>query len=300
MLSLLRGLIHIGGNAKFTPQRPSNASVPSRNHPLPTETDLPMNTPDIARQAAISAGNVLSEYFNSGVVMRTKSASVDLVSDADINAERAIAEIIRNAFPDHSILGEEENSDSADAEHLWIIDPLDGTTNFAHGIPHWAVSIAYYHNGKAETAVVFNPIRNDWYTASRGKGAFLNERPISVCTAETLNEAVVATGFYYDRGADMEATLASMNRLLRQQIHGIRRFGAASLDLAMTAAGQFSAYFEYQLGLWDFAAGRLLVEEAGGHVTTCDGSDLPMQKSSLLASNTKLHSQVLKEIQKPN
>ena len=146
-----------------------------------------MNTPDIARQAAISAGNVLSEYFNNGVVMRTKSASVDLVSDADINAERAIAEIIRNAYPDHSVFGEEENCDSTEAEHLWIIDPLDGTTNFAHGIPHWAVSIAYYHNGVAETAVVFNPIRSDWYTATRGGGAFLNDEPISVCSAKGLS-----------------------------------------------------------------------------------------------------------------
>lgn len=247
----------------------------------------------------MAAGNVLTEYFNNGVVMRTKSASVDLVSDADINAERAVAEVIRNAFPDHSILGEEENSDSADAEHLWIIDPLDGTTNFAHGIPQFAVSIAYYHKGVAETAVVFNPVYEDWYTASKGQGAFLNGKQLSVCSAKHLNESVIATGFYYDRGADMEATLASMNRLLRKQIHGIRRFGAASLDLAMTAAGQFSAYFEYQLGLWDFAAGRLLVEEAGGKVTTCTGEALPMQKTSLLAASPALYDQVLSEVRIP-
>lgn len=258
-----------------------------------------MNTPEIARLAATAAGNVLTEYFNNGVVMRTKSASIDLVSDADINAERAVAEVIRNAFPDHSILGEEENSGSPDAEHLWIVDPLDGTTNFAHGIPQFAVSIAYYHNGIAETAVVFNPVYEDWYTASKGQGAFLNGRRLSVCSAAQLNESVIATGFYYDRGADMEATLASMNRLLRKQIHGIRRFGAASLDLAMTAAGQFSAYFEYQLGLWDFAAGRLLVEEAGGKVTTCTGEALPLQKSSLLAASPALYDQVLNEVRLP-
>ncbi len=258
-----------------------------------------MNTPEIARLAAAAAGNVLTEYFNNGVVMRTKSASIDLVSDADINAERAVAEVIRNAFPDHSILGEEENSGSPDAEHLWIVDPLDGTTNFAHGIPQFAVSIAYYHNGIAETAVVFNPVYEDWYTASKGQGAFLNGRRLSVCSAAQLNESVIATGFYYDRGADMEATLASMNRLLRKQIHGIRRFGAASLDLAMTAAGQFSAYFEYQLGLWDFAAGRLLVEEAGGKVTTCTGEALPLQKSSLLAASPALYDQVLNEVRLP-
>jgi len=255
-----------------------------------------VNTLDVAKQAAVAAGTVLTKYFNSDLAMRTKSASVDLVSDADVNAERAVAAVIRQHFPDHSILGEEESSDSIDAEHLWIIDPLDGTTNFAHGIPHFAVSIAYYHNGAAQTAVVFNPVRNDWYTAVKGEGAFLNDERIKVCGAKQLNEAVIATGFYYDRGADMEATLASMKRLLQKQIHGIRRFGAASLDLAMVAAGQFSAYFEYQLGLWDFGAGRLLVEEAGGKVTTCTGAELPLEKSSLLAANPHIYDPVLQEV----
>lgn len=244
----------------------------------------------------MAAGDVLCHYLDSGVTMRTKSASVDLVSDADLKAERAVAELIRSRFPSHSILGEEENSDSTDAEHLWVIDPLDGTTNFAHGIPHFAVSIAYYHQGVAQTAVVYNPVRKDWYTAVKGEGAYLNDIQIQMCTAKHLNEAVIATGFYYDRGAIMELTLAAMNRLLTKKIHGIRRFGAASLDLAMTAAGQFSGYFEYQLGPWDFAAGRLLVEEAGGKVTTCTGGALPLRKSSLIAASFDLYPQLLDEI----
>ncbi len=246
-----------------------------------------------AKEAAVVAGQILADYFNNGVTMRTKSASVDLVSDADVNAERAIAEVIRNQFPDHSILGEEENSDDVDAEHLWIIDPLDGTTNFAHGIPHFAVSIAYYHEGQADTGVIFNPIRDDWYVADKVAGATHNDRAIRVGGQTQLNEAIVGTGFYYDRGAIMEATLASIDRLFKQQIHGIRRFGTASLDLAMVASGQFGAYFEYQLSPWDFAAGRLLVEAAGGRLTTCSGAPLPLRKTSILASNGHLHDEVL-------
>ena len=253
----------------------------------------------VAREAAEAAGRILEDYFHNGVVMRTKSASVDLVSDADVNAERAVANVIRQHFPDHSILGEEENSDSVDSEHLWIIDPLDGTTNFAHGIPHFAVSIAYYHLGAAQVGVVFNPIRGDWYTAQKDDGAFHNDRPLQVTTSECLDEVVVGTGFYYDRGATMEATLASIDRLFKQQIHGIRRFGTASLDLAMVAAGQFGAYFEFQLSPWDFAAGRLLVEEAGGVATTCKGEPLPLQKTSMLAANPALHASILPLLKLP-
>ncbi|MEZ6126593.1 MAG: inositol monophosphatase family protein [Planctomycetaceae bacterium] len=258
-----------------------------------------MNTIDVAHTAAAAAGWVLSDYFTSGVTMRTKTASVDLVSDADVNAERAVAQVIREHFPDHQILGEEENSGSADAEHLWIVDPLDGTTNFAHGIPHFAVSIAYYHHGTAQTGVVFNPMRNDWYVAERGQGATHNGNAIRVSEQSALNEALIGTGFYYDRGLTMEATLASVHRLFKQNIHGIRRFGTASLDLAMVASGKFGAYFEYQLSPWDFAAGRLLVEEAGGRTTSCAGDELPIQSTSMLASNGRLHEIMLSLVRWP-
>ena len=248
-----------------------------------------MNTLDVAKQAAVAAGVVLSDYCSNGVTMRTKSASVDLVSDADVNAERGVAEVILANFPEHSILGEEENSGDVSSEHLWIVDPLDGTTNFAHGIPHFAVSIAYYHHGVAQTAVVFNPIREDWYVARKGHGAFHNDRQIYVGQQESLNQIVVGTGFHYDRGEKMEATLAAMGRLLRLQIHGVRRFGTASLDLAMVATGQLGVYFEYQLSPWDFAAGRLLVEEAGGRVSTSEGESLPIATTSMLAASPVLH-----------
>ena len=255
-----------------------------------------MNSEDIlktAKAAAEEAGSILMRYFADGVSLRTKSSSVDLVSDADVNAERAIAEIILAGFPDHHILGEEENSGDVDAEHLWIVDPLDGTTNFAHGIPHFAVSIAYYNEGVAQTGVIFNPARNDWYVAERGHGATHNDKKISVGQESSLNEVVIGTGFFYDRGEMMRETLNAIERLFLQQIRGIRRFGTASLDLAAVACGSFGGFFEYQLQPWDFAAGRLLIEEAGGRVTDCGGVELPLATTSMLASNGHLHDVLL-------
>ncbi|MCR9198993.1 MAG: inositol monophosphatase [Planctomycetaceae bacterium] len=251
---------------------------------------------DVARTAARTAGDILQDYFQSGVQMRTKSASVDLVSDADVNAERAIASVIQAAFPDHSILGEEENSDSVEATDLWIVDPLDGTTNFAHGVPHFAVSIGYYVNGKAELGVVYNPMTADWYVAQAGQGAWHNERAIHVSDDRDLSTSLLGTGFFYDRGDMMRATLAAIDRLFQQQIHGIRRFGTASLDLAMVASGQLAGFFEYQLCPWDFAAGRLLIEEAGGRVSTCDGRIPPLDKTSFCATNGHIHEQVLQHV----
>lgn len=247
---------------------------------------------DTAVHAAKAGGEILKQYFRTDITMRHKGA-VDLVSDADVNSERAIVAAIRSQWPDHSILGEEEQADDINAEHLWIIDPLDGTTNFAHHIPHFAVSIAYYHNGVAECGVVYNPIHDDWYVAQRDQGATYNGQPIRVGSQSKMNEVLIGVGFCYDRGAMMEATLAAMKDCFGQGIRGIRRMGTASLDLAQVACGQFGAYFEYELSAWDFAAGRLIVEEAGGRVTTCNGDPLPLSKTSVLASNGLLHDAVL-------
>ncbi|MCH2200749.1 MAG: inositol monophosphatase [Fuerstiella sp.] len=244
-----------------------------------------------ALRAAQIGGEVLMKYFRQGVAMRHKGP-VDLVSDADVESEQAIAEVIRETYPDHSLLGEEGLSVGTSTENLWVIDPLDGTTNFAHDIPHFAVSIGYYHNGVAQQAVVFNPARNDSYTAERGRGAFHNGRPIRVSAADTMNDVLIGVGFYYDRGSMMEATLAAVKECFGHQIHGIRRMGTASLDLAQVASGQYGAFFEYQLSAWDFAAGRLLVEEAGGRITTCHGTELSLEKTSVLACNAKLYDTV--------
>ena len=218
------------------------------------------------------------------------------MTDADLESEQTIARVIRETFPDHAILGEETFRDDATAEHLWVVDPLDGTTNFAHGIPHFAVSVAYYHNGEAVCGAIYNPITQDWYTTARGDGAFANGKRVHVAQEDRLSEVLIGVGFYYDRGAMMEATLAAVRDLFHQQIHGIRRFGTASLDLVQVGMGRYGAFFEYQLSPWDFAAGRLFVEEAGGRVTTSTGEELPMQKTGILASNGRLHEAVLKII----
>ncbi|MBL8820253.1 MAG: inositol monophosphatase [Planctomyces sp.] len=253
-------------------------------------SSIPLQT---ARIAARAAGEILKSYYHNGVQMRSKGGP-DLVSDADLSAERCIVREIQSAFPTHTILGEEETSGNASAEHLWIVDPLDGTTNFAHHIPHFAVSIGYYHQGVAQCGVVWNPIREDWFEAVRGQGAYHNGVRMAVGSETRLSDVLIGIGFYYDRGAMMEATLMGVRDCFRQNIHGVRRFGTASLDLAHVALGYYGAYFEYQLSPWDFAAGRLLVEEAGGKVTTCHGLEVPLnQKTSVLASNSILHEAML-------
>lgn len=256
-----------------------------------------MNTSEltIARQAAQAGGAIVERYFREGVAIRTKE-SYNLVCDADLESERAVVDIIRRAFPGHAVLAEEAHTADAGAEHLWIVDPLDGTNNFAHRIDRFAVSVAYYHRGQAVCGVVYNPVRGDWYVAERGRGATHNGRPIHVEQAARLDQVLVGVGFYYDRGEMMEATLTAIRDLFRLQIHGIRRFGAASLDLCQVADGSFGAFFEYELAPWDFAAGRLILEEAGGRITTCRGAPLPLAKTSLLASNGLVHEAVLEVV----
>ena len=246
----------------------------------------------VAEAAARAGGDVAARYFRDGVTMRSKDVA-NLVSDADVEAEHAIAQVIRAAYPDHAILGEEAHQADTQAEHLWVVDPIDGTNNYAHGIPHYAVSVAYYHHGVAQVGVVYNPERAEWYTAELGAGAFFNGRRAQVQEATRLDEVIVGVGFYYDRDVMMEATLAAIGQLKRRQIHGIRRFGTASLDLISVGLGRFGAYFEYELSPWDFAAGRLFVEEAGGLVTDAHGGPLPLAKSSILATNGPLHPAVL-------
>lgn len=254
-----------------------------------------------AQRAAAAAGQVLMRYLNSGVQMRSKvdgKESYNLVSDADLEAEKTVAAVIRAEFPEHAMMGEEELVASPDAEDLWIIDPLDGTNNFAHGLPHFAVSIAYWKHGKPKVGVVHNPARGDWYLAVAGGGAAYNDRTVKVDSATSLDQVLIGCGFYYDRGAMMRATLEAIAELFGRHIHGIRRFGTASLDLCQVGCGQFGGFFEYQLSPWDFAAGLLFVEEAGGKVTTTQGQPIPLEKTSLLASNTHLHEPLLEIVSK--
>ncbi len=247
-----------------------------------------------AQRAAEAGGREIAAAFRRQLesstggdttVHRAKQArSYNLVTETDERSERLIVEAIRSTFPRHAILAEEAHSETPDAEHLWIIDPLDGTNNFAHGIPHCAVSIAYRQRGRTEVGVVHNPITGDWYVARRGRGATWNGRPVRVSHASSLDRVLIGVGFYYDRGEMMRATLAAIAGLFGENIHGIRRFGTASLDLCFVASGRFGAFFEYELAPWDFTAGALIVEEAGGQVSDVEGNPLRVAGGSVLAA----------------
>jgi myo-inositol-1(or 4)-monophosphatase len=246
-----------------------------------------------AVEAARMGSEVLMRYFRDGVEIRDKSSqggsTYDLVSDADVESEQVIARFLRSRYPNHELWGEEGLAGSVDAEHLWIIDPLDGTNNFAHQLPHFAVSIAYYHRGQAAVGVVLNPARNELFTAVAGQGAFRDGQPMRVCSSQSLTRTLIGCGFYYDRGRMMRCTLAAIEEFFGNHIHGIRRFGTAALDLCYVGCGHFGGFFEYQLSPWDFAAGRLFVEEAGGRITDAQGNPLTLIKTSVAASNTHLH-----------
>jgi myo-inositol-1(or 4)-monophosphatase len=247
-------------------------------------------------EAALQGAIRLIDAFQTDVDVTVKGTS-NFVSSADLAAENAIVTTIREQFPDHAIISEESHSDRADAEHLWVIDPLDGTSNFLHGIPHFAVSIGYYEQGAGKIGVVCNPITADWYVAVEKQGAWHNGQPMLVSRAGRLNQAMISCGFHYDRGKMMEATLATLADLFRADIHGIRRFGAAALDIANVACGQYEAFFEYLLSPWDYAAGAILLNEAGGRITDCSGGALPLGTSSgVCATNGFLHPAMLEQL----
>lgn len=273
--------------------------MPVKIHPSISSQSLQRAT-EVAIQAAQAGASVIESYYSQGTQARAKVAgeSHNLVTDADLEAEKAVVAAIRQVFPLHEIIGEEGSSGDPEAQHVWVVDPLDGTNNFAHRIPQFSVSVAYYQAGKAEAGVVVNPVYGDWYWSERGKGAYHNGRRLQVSQEDELRGSMVGVGFYYDRGAMMEATLAAIDSFFKQQIHGIRRFGSAALDLCYVADGMFGVFFEYRLSPWDFAAGRLIVEEAGGLITDCQGEPLKLNPCSVLATNRQLHPAALEIVKK--
>jgi myo-inositol-1(or 4)-monophosphatase len=249
-----------------------------------------------ALKAADSASKVIQNFAQQGFDQETKivgDTELGLVTKADLEAEKCIVDCIKSDFPDHAFLAEESLADTQIAQHLWIIDPIDGTNNFAHGIPHYSASIAYYVDGIAQCGVVANPATGEVFWTEKGRGAWLGDRQVHVSKEASLNEAIIATGFYYDRGQMMKETLQSIEKLFDANIRGIRRFGSAALDLAYVGCGRYSAFFEYQLFPWDFAAGKLFVQEAGGITTNCYGDDIPLQSTTMLATNGLIHEQAL-------
>jgi myo-inositol-1(or 4)-monophosphatase len=249
---------------------------------------------DCARKAADEAGKIICGYFNTTFEIMEKSSN-NLVTRADLESEECIIESIEKTYPGHSFFAEENHPvQSAVPEHLWIIDPLDGTANFAHGIPHFCISIAYAHHGDVKMGLVFDPMRKEYFSAIAGKGALLNGKKIEVSKRSALNTSIIATGFYYDRGALMEKTLETIHALLKQNIRDIRRTGSAALDMCWVACGRFDGYFEYRLSPWDFSAAMLIVREAGGVCVDKTGRPLGVRSENVVASNAAISGEFFK------
>ena len=256
---------------------------------------------NIALRAARSAGDkIVRAMERTDLIRIDEKGRNDFVTDIDKASEQEIISQLLKAYPDHRILGEESGYlGNPDSDYTWIIDPLDGTTNFIRGIPHFAVSIGCLYKGRPEHGVVFDPIKQEEFTASRGRGAMLNGRRIRVTGRTTLQGSLFATGVPFNMPsiAHMEAYLESF-RTLAEQSSGIRRLGVASLDLAYLAAGRFDAFWEMHLKPWDIAAGVLLVKEAGGMISDFQGGNDYMDNGHIVASTPKLFKPTLQIVQK--
>ncbi len=263
-----------------------------------TESENELETQHLELQAATDAAVAAGKLLLAAHPGRAKEKSVgNLVTEADLESERIIVDRIRAHFPGHSILSEESSADiDVDSANLWIIDPLDGTNNFAHGIPQFCVSIAYAQAGHVRMGVVYDPNRDELFTCVHGESAKLNGHPIAISNRDQLSQSIVCTGFYYDRSEMMRRTLKAIESLFDRGVQGVRRFGSAALDLCWVACGRLDGYFEYQLGTWDFAAGSLLVQSAGGHCTDRNGQTVTLKSQGMIASNGRIHSQLLQRV----
>jgi myo-inositol-1(or 4)-monophosphatase len=254
---------------------------------------------NIALRAARKVGENIVRASDDLHRFEVKAKGINnFVTEVDENAEQEIIYHLQKAYPDHAILGEETGlHGSEDAEYRWVIDPLDGTTNFIRGIPHFAVSIACLYKGKLEHAVIVDPVRREEFTASRGRGAQLNGHRIRVSNLTSLDSALLGTGIPFKNHCDDK--LAAYSKTIEQlagQCAGIRRPGAASLDLAYVAAGRFDAFWEIGLSAWDMAAGALLVREAGGLVSDIDGSENFLTSGNIVCGNPKCFKAVLQTV----
>ncbi len=252
---------------------------------------------NIAVRAARAAGDIIVRAMDRvDLLSITVKSRNDFVSDVDRQAEREIVNILQKAYPGHAVLGEEHGAQGpSDSEYVWVIDPLDGTTNFLHGFPQFAVSIALFHRGKVERGVVYDPVKQELFTAARGAGATLNNRRLRVTKQKGLQGALLGTGIPFKDQSYIDEYLAMMKSLLKDAA-GIRRAGSAALDLAYVAAGRFDGFWEIGLQQWDMAAGVLLVLEAGGLVSDLEGGDKFFETGSIVTANPKLHQPMLELI----
>ncbi|QOJ22289.1 MAG: inositol monophosphatase [Gammaproteobacteria bacterium] len=252
----------------------------------------------IAVKAARRAGNIINQASqNLDLLTVSKKSHSDYVSEVDGAAEAAIIKVLLTAYPDHAILAEESGhqGDQKKSEYQWIIDPLDGTTNFLHGFPKYSVSIAVKHKGVLTHAVVYDPNLNELFTASRGGGAFLNDRRIRVSKRTKLDDCLIGTGLPFRDLTHIDAYFAMLKDLV-PRIAGIRRPGSAALDLAYVAAGRYDGFWEIGLAPWDMAAGCLLITEAGGLVGDLEGNETQLESGQIVAGNPRVFGQLLQVI----
>ena len=251
---------------------------------------------NIAVRAARRAGSIINRAALGGDALEVKSKRArDYVTQVDRAAEEAIIDIVHKAYPDHGVLAEESGSSAAEAEYRWIIDPLDGTTNFIHGFPQYCVSIGIEHRGALTHAVVYDPVKNELFTASKGRGAFLNDRRVRVSKCARLQDALIGTGFPFKEVGRLDLYTRQLRRFM-ETAAGVRRAGAAALDLAYVACGRLDAFWELGLSPWDMAAGTLLIQEAGGLVGDLAGEAGFMESGDVCAATPKLFPALLEAL----
>ena len=246
----------------------------------------------ILLQAVATAGTIMKESFNGSFKISNKEGINNLVTEVDHASEKAIIGIIKDHYPGHFILSEETGEIVMDSEYKWIVDPIDGTVNYANGIPICCVSIAVEHKGKMVLGAVFNPFLNELFIAERDGGATLNDKPIHVSRKQDMASSCLVTGFPYRLLTAPNGPLDVFNKLIRRGIP-VRRLGSAAIDLCWVAAGRFDGFYEHKLEAWDSAAGFLIVEEAGGKVTDFTGNAYSPYQPGILATNGKIHDELL-------
>lgn len=265
------------------------------------ELDLSVSTQSallkVMSDAARKAARGLNRDFGElGELQVSRKAPADFVSAADLKAEQTLFEALEKARPGYSFMGEERGLiEGTDKTHTWIVDPLDGTTNFLHAIPHFAINIALEREGVVVAAVTYNPVTNELFWAEKGKGCFVNDKRLRVAGRKHLDESVLGTGIPF-LGHGQHARFLKELHQISQRVAGVRRFGAASLDLAYVAAGRLDGFWERDLKPWDMAAGVLLITEAGGKVTNAEGGDDIMGSGSICAANLELHPLLIEKL----
>ncbi len=249
-----------------------------------------------AVKAARRAGNIITRASDDigSLKIQTKTYN-DFVTEVDKTAEAAIIETLKDLYPTHGFLGEESGESNSESDYIWIIDPLDGTTNFLHGMPQYCVSIALQERGVLTQGLVYDPNRNDLFTATKGRGAFLNDKRIRVSQRTKLQQAMVGTGFPFRDFTHLDTYLNMLKDMIKKT-SGIRRPGSAALDLAYVAAGWYDGFWEINLSAWDIAAGGLLVQEAGGIVGDFEGNESWLKTGNIVAANPKLFAQIVQTL----